>query len=120
MDESHKLPEVAREMFGVTLSAEDIQSTIYALKMERYLLAAEYLADAAEPLLALLTQPPEERPFSEYAHLLLIPYQVLKTIQKQLCKKPEPPVPQKSGQVDLYDLHTPSLRSGGQSGVLRN
>lgn len=86
MDESHKLPEVAREMFGVTLSAEDIQSTIYALKMERYLLAAEYLADAAEPLLALLTQPPEERPFSEYAHLLLIPYQVLKTIQKQLCK----------------------------------
>lgn len=28
MDESHKLPEVAREMFGVTLSAEDLQSTI--------------------------------------------------------------------------------------------
>ena len=41
VDEAHKLPEAAREMFGMTLTTGDIQSMIHQLRAERYLLATE-------------------------------------------------------------------------------
>ena len=51
VDESHRLPEVARQMLGTSLEKVDIDAVIYGLKMERYQLAAEYLEDAFRPLL---------------------------------------------------------------------
>ena len=36
LDEAHKLPEAARQMFGVTLTAAEIRELIRALRRERY------------------------------------------------------------------------------------
>ena len=51
VDEAHKLPETARQMFGVTLAAEDIRALTHSLRGERFLLAAEVLNDSAKALL---------------------------------------------------------------------
>lgn len=85
VDEAHKLPEAAREMFGITLTAGDIQSMIRQLRAERYLLAADVLADTAGPLLRKLTQPREEaEALDAYLHLLTIPSRSLPIIEKQV------------------------------------
>lgn len=84
-DEAHKLPEAAREMFGMTLTAGDIQSMIRQLRAERYLLAADELADTAGPLLRKLTAPREEsESLDAYLHLLTIPSRSLPIIEKQV------------------------------------
>ena len=85
VDEAHKLPEAAREMFGITLTAGDIQSMIRQLRAERYLLAADVLADTAGPLLRKLTAPREEaEALDAYLHLLTIPSHALPIIEKQI------------------------------------
>ena len=85
VDEAHKLPEAAREMFGMTLTAGDIQSMIHQLSAERYLLAADVLAGTMGPLLRKLTQPREEaEPVDAYLHLLTIPSRSLLVIEKQV------------------------------------
>ena len=85
VDEAHKLPEAAREMFGMTLTAGDIQSVIHQLRAERYLLAADVLAGTMGPLLRKLTQPREEtEPVDAYLHLLTIPSRSLLVIEKQV------------------------------------
>ena len=81
VDEAHKLPEAAREMFGMTLTAGDMQSMIRQLRAERYLLAADELADTAGPLLRKLTAPREEsESLDAYLHLLTIPSRSLPII----------------------------------------
>lgn len=85
VDEAHKLPEAAREMFGMTLTAGDIQSMIRQLRAERYLLAADVLTDTMGPLLRKLTQPREEtEPLDTYLRLLTIPSRSLLVIEKQV------------------------------------
>ena len=85
VDEAHKLPEAAREMFGMTLTAGDIQSVINQLCAERYLLAADVLTDTMGPLLRKLTQPREEtEPLDAYLRLLTIPSRSLLVIEKQV------------------------------------
>ena len=85
VDEVHKLPEAAREMFGMTLTAGDIQSMIHQLRAERYLLAADVLAGTMGPLLRKLTQPREEtEPLDAYLRLLTIPSRSLLVIEKQV------------------------------------
>ena len=85
IDEAHKLPEAARQMFGVTLGAEDIRSLSHSLRAERFLLAAELWGDAAAPLLRELSRPAEEgHSFDSYAKLLAAPERKLKVIHRQL------------------------------------
>ena len=85
VDEAHKLPEAAREMFGMTLTAADSQSMIRQLRAERYLLSADVLADTAGPLLRKLTAPREEaEALDAYLHLLTIPSHALPIIEKQI------------------------------------
>ena len=84
VDEAHKLPETARQMFGVTLEAEDIRSLTHGLRCERYLLAAESLGDATASLLRKLSHPPEDRPFEYYAKSLASPDRSLTVISRQL------------------------------------
>ena len=55
IDEAHKLPEAARQMFGVSLGACEIQGLIQSLRRERYLLAADSLEDLFAPLLHALS-----------------------------------------------------------------
>ena len=84
VDETHKLPETARQMFGVTLTMEDIRALTHSLRGERFLLAAEVLADSAAPLMRKLAHPPEGRPFDHYAKSLAAPERSLTVIRRQL------------------------------------
>ena len=85
IDEAHKLPETARHMFGVTLRAEDIQGLIHDLRREKYLLAADALADTSRLFLRKLERPRNpDRRFSEYARLLVAPNRALTVVQKQV------------------------------------
>lgn len=85
IDEAHKLPEAARQMFGVTLGAEDIRSFARSLRVERYLLAAELWQDAAAPLVRKLSRPAKEgQNFGSYARLLAAPERKLAVIHRQL------------------------------------
>ena len=84
IDEAHKLPEASRQMFGRTLTAEDIQSIIKALRSEKFLLAAENLSGVSANLINTLAKPPEDKPFSEYARLLIAPERMLAVTQKKL------------------------------------
>ena len=72
-------------MFGVTLRAEDIQGLIHDLRREKYLLAADALADTSRLFLRKLDRPhnPRQR-FSEYARLLVAPNRALTVVRKQV------------------------------------
>ena len=85
IDEAHKLPDAARQMFGVTLGVEDIRALSRSLRAERFLLAAELWHDAAAPLVRKLSKPTEEnQSFNSYAGLLAAPERKLKVIHRQL------------------------------------
>lgn len=60
IDEAHKLPDIAREMFGYTLSAADIEDMAAMLLGEGYQLAAEELTNSAVELVAMLNKPWDE------------------------------------------------------------
>ena len=85
IDEAHKLPDAARQMFGTTLDARDIQALIKNLRREKFLLASEMLAELSAPLLRLMHQPFEDgRAFNAFARLLIAPTRNLHIIRKQL------------------------------------
>ncbi len=85
IDEAHKLPEAARQMFGVTLRGSDIQEMIRDLCAERYLLAAETLAECSGPIRRKLSEPwDEEYPLEMFLRLLVLPNQSLRMIQRQI------------------------------------
>lgn len=85
IDEAHKLPETARQMFGVTLAADDLTDLIRRLRTERFVLAAELLAESAQPLLDKLSTPVEEgEDFEAYRTLLESPHHILTVIHRQL------------------------------------
>lgn len=85
IDEAHKLPETARQMFGATLKARDMEALIRSLRRERFLLAAEGLSELSAPLLRMMAQPFEDgRPFDDFARLLIAPARNLHIICKQL------------------------------------
>ena len=92
IDEAHKLPDTARQMFGTTLKAQDIRTLIRSLRREKFLLAAETLAELSAPLLRMMAQPFEDsRPFKCFARLLIAPARNLRIIQKQLRGLLKPP-----------------------------
>ena len=85
IDEAHKLPETARQMFGTILEARDIQALIRSLRREKFLLAAESLSELAAPLLRLMAQPFDtEKPFQMFSRFLIAPARNLHIIEKQL------------------------------------
>lgn len=84
IDEAHKLPETARQMFGVTLEASDIRSLIRDLRSAKYFLAAETLSEITAPLLRKLSRLSHGEPFSDYLPLLAAAERTLSVIQNQL------------------------------------
>ena len=100
IDEAHKLPEAARQMFGTTLEASDIQSLIRSLRQDRYLLAAESLADMAGPLMKKMALPFDpDRPFSQFARLLVGPERAMTVIGRQLYGLLTPPTQKELAKV---------------------
>ncbi len=85
IDEAHKLPDAARQMFGTTMDARDIQALIRNLRREKFLLASEMLAELSAPFLRLMDQPFEDgRAFNAFTRLLIAPTRNLHIIRKQL------------------------------------
>lgn len=85
LDEAHKLPETARQMFGVMLTAGQIQELIEELQNAKYLLAAETLEQTAKPLLEKLAQPREEtEALEESLHLLAPLTRSMPIVQRQV------------------------------------
>lgn len=100
IDEAHKLPEAARQMFGVTMTAEDLRALIHGLRAERYLLASEALEETCRPLLKELSRPWDEaRLFSHFARLLTRPMGSIRIIQKQINALVSPALRQKLEQM---------------------
>ena len=62
VDEAHKLPETAREMFGTTLTAGEIRSAVVRLKQDGYALAADRLFSASSMLLQKMAELSSEYP----------------------------------------------------------
>ena len=62
VDEAHKLPETAREMFGTTLTAREIRSAVVRLKQDGYALAADRLFSASSTLLQKMAELSPEYP----------------------------------------------------------
>ena len=84
VDETHKLPETARQIFGVTLAAEDIRALAHSLRAERFVLVAEVLSNSAKPLLRKLDRPPEDRTFEYYQSALAALERSLTVIHRQI------------------------------------
>lgn len=90
VDEAHKLAETARQMLGVTLTAEEFKALIRSLRAEHFFLAAEYLSNAAAPQIEKMSIFKEETNIGEYVSLLAAPYQALQVIHRQLQGMLEP------------------------------
>ena len=60
IDEAHKLPEAARQMFGKALSIADMSALVTGLKREQYVLAAEKLAGELKPIAGDLKEHADE------------------------------------------------------------
>ena len=85
IDEAHKLPDAARQMFGTTLEAGDINGLTRSLRREKFLLAAESLAELSAPLLRLMNEPFDNgKAFNSFARFLIVPARNLHIVQKQL------------------------------------
>ena len=77
----------ARQMFGVMLTAGQIQELIEELQNAKYLLAAETLEQTAKPLLEKLAQPREETEALEESLRLLAPLtRSMPIVQRQVGK----------------------------------
>ena len=107
VDEAHKLPETARQMFGVTLAAEDIRALTHSLRGERFLLAAEVLTDSAAPLMRKLAHPPEGRPFDHYAKSLAAPERSLTVIKPTAPRHAHACHPQTAEECFLHCFPVP-------------
>ncbi len=56
IDEAHKLPDAARQMYGQSLSAEDFRELCTLLAKEKYVLAAHNLQEKFRALMGVLCQ----------------------------------------------------------------
>jgi len=61
IDEAHKLPATARQMFGRTLGYDDILSLVNGLRSEHYPLAAQNLIAAMKPIAKGMTADTDEQ-----------------------------------------------------------
>ena len=87
VDEAHKLPSAARQMFGRTLGYDDILSLVNGLRTEHYPLAAQNLIAAMKPIAKGMTADTDEQAetFKKEREKLL--EQGLKTLQPfRLCE----------------------------------
>lgn len=85
VDEAHKLPETARQMFGITLAAGELRALCRKLRGERFLLASETLEETAGPLLTEMAKPwSGDSVFSQFSGLLTTVEQTLAVIHRQI------------------------------------
>ena len=90
IDEAHKLPEAARQMFGTTLEAKDIRNLIADLKTEKFTEEAINLQRIAAPLIACLEDSEDTREFSAYVKYLAALNRALPIIAGKITNRATP------------------------------
>lgn len=83
MDESHKLLDAARQMLGLSMTADDINSLLEELQQEGYDEFASFLRFSFRKLCAMMAEPPEAHPLDEYEEAMTMPYRLLDEFQRQ-------------------------------------
>jgi len=117
IDEAHKLPEAARQMFGRTLSCADILSLIEGLRTERFILAAQNLLEAAKPLVQQMNDEAKEAHGigkEKYA-LLKGMEKTLLSIKRAIATEVTPPLRSELSRM----IDTLSLFTDRRNGVIR-
>lgn len=87
IDEAHKFPSAARQMFGRTLGHDEILSLVNSLRTEHYPLAAQNLISAIKPVIKGMTADTDEDKHNfeiDRAALLEKGLQVLNSIKRVL------------------------------------
>ena len=115
VDEAHKLPETARQMLSVSVSAREIRGVIHSLRKSRFILASEWLEEISAPLFRKLSEAREESAAEQYAGLLTGVGWVLNRIQKQL--RHELPSPNRR-EMDAVSADIDFLTDGDKSGKI--
>ena len=116
LDEAHKLPETARQMFGEILEPDSIREFLACLREERFTLAAETLANLSAPLLAEMTKPfCEDAPIERYVRLLAMPAKHLLVMKDQIGNSLSPTGKQQlkaitSAVLAIYEEHGNMIR----------
>ena len=77
MDEAHKLPETARQMFSDTLGGEDIREMIEIIRSEGFSREAKLFGKLSNLLLHKMNSPVSDTPFETYARMLEIQRRML-------------------------------------------
>ena len=99
VDEAHKLPEVARQMFGTSLSGEDFRQVFAMMRKTSNINYMEFAAKATGRLLDLLDEAPKEMDFADYTEAMVLPYQILSTFYYSHKDQIEKTLRQKLGRL---------------------
>ena len=83
IDEAHKLPEAARQMFSATLERKDFEEIICILSQTGYRAEANEIYRAAAPLFRMLSRPPEDPSFFRYGRSLIMPSRILNAVRER-------------------------------------
>ncbi len=88
IDEAHKLPEAAQQMFGISLELEDIQAIIDSLKKEKYFIEAKNLQSIFKSLQKKLCAKTGESAtsldFPNFLPILSAIYRILRNINEKV------------------------------------
>jgi ATP-dependent DNA helicase DinG len=88
IDEAHKLPEAAQQMFGISLELEDIQAIIDSLKKEKYFIEAKNLQSIFKSLQKKLCAKTGESAtsldFPNFLPILSAIYRILRKINEKM------------------------------------
>lgn len=61
VDEAHKLPEAARQMYSQSFGTEDMETTVHLLEREHFTRTAQHLRERFSALLAAFSRPKDNR-----------------------------------------------------------
>lgn len=113
MDEAHKLPDVAKQMFGRTLSRDDVESLASGLRSERFFFPSEQVLTVMEPIVGEAV-PDRETDFPDMP-LLEDALTVLSGIREKIGTELSPPL---RGEL-ARAIDALSLFTDGESDVIR-
>ena len=81
LDESHKLGDAARQMFGLSMTAESLNTLLDELSQEGQKEFSHFLRHALRRLLPMLEEAPQNREMWVYAQELILPCHLLNEFQ---------------------------------------
>ena len=92
MDEAHRLPEIARQMLGDTLTADDITEAAELMRDAQFPAEARLFMEFSRPILQKMNEPPGDNPVEAYTRLLEKPERVLKVFLQRFKYHINPPL----------------------------